>query len=78
MDTERLHQVVADALEIDPAFLTPTTERSQVPQWDSLKHLNLAVALEQEFGIELWPEDFDQLNSMTTLRELIGRKLKKI
>lgn len=35
-----------------------------IPTWDSLQHLNLVLALEQEFRIQFTPEEVEQLLSV--------------
>lgn len=35
--------------------------------WDSLKHLEIIVTLEEEFGIKFNQEDIPQLNSMNAI-----------
>jgi acyl carrier protein len=45
-------------------------------KWDSLKHLNLMLALESEFNISLEPEEIAEMKSLEdierTLRNLIN------
>ena len=58
---KRLNQVICDVLNIDYDFekISPKNTES----WDSLSHLNLIVALEEMYKIEIPAEDFPLLYS---------------
>ena len=53
---EKLKRVLANIFNIDIEGIDDTTSVDTVSQWDSLKHLNLVLALEQEFNITLSTE----------------------
>lgn len=42
---------------------------ADVPGWDSLQHLSLVLALEEEFGIMYSPE---QIEAMRTVGDIVG------
>jgi acyl carrier protein len=42
--------------------------------WDSLKHINAVLALEQEFGVHFDLEEFVLLDSVDRAVELVQRK----
>ncbi len=73
MDTrERLLQTFEDILgeRVEPEQLN-----SDLAAWDSLAHLNLILALEEEFEVEIPPEDFLQLHSnIHTIQEYLESK----
>jgi len=60
----QLQAVIGDIL----GFNIPATEvtKDNSSEWDSLNHLNLILALEEEFQIEIPAEDFPQLHSSYT------------
>ena len=39
-------KLIAKALEVDEASVTPTLELGQIPEWDSLGHLTILTALD--------------------------------
>ena len=55
---DRLNQVISDVLNIQEDFESLTSKHKG---WDSLAHLNLILALEEEFNIEIFPEEFSKL-----------------
>ena len=54
---DRLYQTIAEVLGISPETLSEESSPDTIPNWDSMNHLNLIMALESEFGIELSVED---------------------
>ena len=43
--------------------------------WDSVRHLNLILAFEQEFGLQLEPEEIDQMNNIEGITSILEQKL---
>jgi acyl carrier protein len=58
---EKIKNVMAIVFEADAAAITDEASPDTIENWDSLRHLNLAVALEEAFGIELSEEDIMEL-----------------
>jgi acyl carrier protein len=53
---EELRQVLTDVLDLDSSAIIETASIDTIKQWDSLKHLNLVLALEERFGVTLTDE----------------------
>lgn len=53
---ERLKRVLGDVLKIEASEVNDDTSVDTVEEWDSLRHLNLVLALEQEFDISFTEE----------------------
>jgi len=45
-----------------------------VESWDSVKHLNLMLALEEEYGFQFLPEEMDEAKSVAHLARLVAAK----
>lgn len=54
---KRLRQVMADVFHIAADTIGDDTSVDTVEKWDSLTHLNLILALEQEFDVALSEEE---------------------
>lgn len=65
--TRKVLDILADILGLDPSDLGPDASMESVPQWDSLQHLGFVVALEEEFGCTIPPEDIPELNTVTAI-----------
>lgn len=72
---EKITNVMASVFETDAAAITPDSSPDTIESWDSLKHLNLAVALEEAFGIELSEEDIMELMNFKLIELKVKEKL---
>jgi acyl carrier protein len=70
---DRLQQVVAAVLGLDPARVDDNLTHDHVDTWDSLNHINIISALEQEFGIMLPTGSMADHQSVRGLRALLGQ-----
>lgn len=59
-----LRSVVAEVLRLPPDTVDETTSMKTTPQWDSLKHMELILAIEETFDLTL---DGDEIAAMTTV-----------
>jgi acyl carrier protein len=56
MIEEKLKKVIANVFKIESTQINDDTSVDTVDAWDSLKHLNLVLAIEQEFNISFTEE----------------------
>ncbi len=49
---ERLNTVFREVFDDDEIEVCKTTTADDIEDWDSLEHINLVAAVEQEFGIK--------------------------
>tara|TARA_R110001599_G_scaffold306696_1_gene513244 strand:+ start:325 stop:564 length:240 start_codon:yes stop_codon:yes gene_type:complete len=63
----QVQSVIAMTLKVAPDKVTATTTNEDLVAWDSLGHVNLMIALEQEFDVFLDVEDFPKLNSVPAI-----------
>jgi len=73
---DRVRRIVADIFNIPIEEVRPESSPDTIPAWDSLQHLNLVLALEQEFGVQFLPEEIEQLLSVELVGALVEEKLK--
>jgi acyl carrier protein len=70
---ERVQAVFADVFD-DPEFeLRDEMTAADVPDWDSLNHINLIVGIETEFGIQLDGEQIAALANVGDLFRLLAQ-----
>jgi len=68
---EKLTELVSELFDIDPSVVSDELTPEDVDQWDSLNHLRLVTAVEQEFEIKLSTSDIESITSLAVLRALI-------
>ena len=60
---------------LDPAIVvTEDLDASKVPQWDSLNHISLIVAIESDFDIELSVSELASLRDVGDMVRLLLQK----
>jgi acyl carrier protein len=71
---EQLKQVMADILAIDANSIDGSTTKDGTASWDSLNHINLIVALEQEFNVSFEVSEIESMMSFSDILETLERK----
>jgi acyl carrier protein len=74
---EQLRPIFRDVLDQADLTITPESNGHNVEGWDSLAHINLVTAIEQEFGIKFALGELQELKNVGEMIELIEKKLKK-
>jgi acyl carrier protein len=60
----RLQRLLADLFVLSESDITLMTSAETLSEWDSLKHLQLMLMLEEEFHVQVSPETMEQLTSV--------------
>ena len=71
----RITDVVRDQLDDDEITLTPATEANSVDGWDSLAHVRIMIAVEEEFGVRFQTSEITSLKNVGGLVALVRSKL---
>ena len=71
---ERLNKVFRDVCDDDDITVTETTTSADIDDWDSLEHINLVAAVEQEFGMKF---TMGQVVTMKNVGEMVDIILQK-
>lgn len=59
--------IIAKMLEVDVEEVELDTAVGDLPEWDSLHHLQIIAELEKEYGIKYAPEDLAELEDVSDL-----------
>jgi acyl carrier protein len=71
--SEKLQQVFASALQIDPSLVVDTLRYAETPAWDSVAHMSLVAAIEEAFGIMIDAEDVIDMNSFEAAKRIVAK-----
>ncbi|MCX7672529.1 MAG: acyl carrier protein [Thiobacillaceae bacterium] len=76
MDEKPLGQSVLEIMRtvLKQPQLTLQAKRQEVPQWDSLRHVELMFALEDAFGVEFTAEELALLDSGEAIAAVLVEK----
>ena len=71
---DKFFNLLSAMLAVPRDQLDHATSRETVPQWDSLKHMHLMLALEDEFNVEFDDDEVSDLSSAAALLGAIAAK----
>lgn len=76
LNEETLKQVMATLLNVDAAAIGPDASMDTIASWDSLRHMNLVLALEEEFKVAIPDEDAGNITSYKLIKLVLEDLLK--
>lgn len=71
----KLTDVFRDTFDDDALTIGPETTAHDVDDWDSLRHIQLLVAVEKAFGIRFSTGEVAGLGNVGEMVDLISRRL---
>ncbi len=72
---ERIKNVMSAVFTISKNQIKDDASPDSIDSWDSLKHMNLVVALEEEFKIQFSDIEITELLSYPTIVTIIQEKI---
>ncbi len=72
---QRVRGVVANALKVDPASIQDNTSQMNLSDWDSVRHMNVILALENEFDIQFEDNELPKLTSLPVIVTVVERHI---
>jgi acyl carrier protein len=69
---ERIKQVMAAILEIEISSIEDDSSIETLEAWDSVSHMNLVLAMEQEFGIEFSDDQMMEVLSVSKFNKVLS------
>lgn len=70
--SETIRLVMSQVLQVEPAEITPESSPETIERWDSLKHMQLIMALEDEIGIQFPDDAIPELLTFGAIEKLVG------
>jgi acyl carrier protein len=74
---EKVFNVVSCVLKVPVEQINEESSPDTIEEWDSLSHLNLIMALEQEFGISFSEEQIMNLLNVKLILQTLEELCKK-
>jgi len=68
----RIKKVMSAVFEIPNIEISEASTMDTIESWDSLKHMNLVIALEDEFQITIPDEEVVNLLSFSLIKLIVG------
>ncbi len=73
---EKIIGIIADTLEVGASEINDNSSIGDFPAWDSLGHMNLLQNIQDEFDIELDPEEIIELEDVRDIVKAVEAKLQ--
>lgn len=74
--SDQIRTLASDIFGVPAGQITPASTPETIETWDSIQHLNLVLALEEKFAVELSPEDIEQMKTIGEVIKLVEAKLQ--
>jgi acyl carrier protein len=72
--SDRLQSTIRHHLKLADLDLTEATTADEVPGWDSLSHIEVIAAVEEEFGVRFKALEVIRLKNIGELQALVDKK----
>ena len=73
---ERINSFMVEDFEVDESAITPQADLKTTLDLDSLDYIDLVVAIEQNFGFKVKPEDFQQMHTIQDFYYYVSNRLQ--
>ncbi len=69
---DRIKTVMAQIFNIEAATIAEDSSPESIERWDSLRHMQLVLAIEDEFDVRFEDEDIPELLSLQAFEDRIS------
>ncbi len=72
--SQQVQSLLAEAIQVPQDMVTPDLSFGDLPQWDSLGHMEVMLRLEEEFGVDIDADTIAQLVSIPEICRFLEEK----
>jgi acyl carrier protein len=74
---EKIRELFATILQVAPEGIEDQTSPASLERWDSMQHLILVAGFEEEFGVDLDPEEMvEMFKDFATFKRIVRKRMK--
>ena len=73
---ERIRAVMAQVFNVEAGSISEESSPEDIERWDSLRHMQLILAIEDEFGVTFADDDIPNLLSLRAIHNTVGQLAK--
>ena len=74
--SNRIKEILASVFSVDKSIINDQSSPENIETWDSLQHMNMIVALEEEFGITFNDEQITSMLDFKSVVEAVESNIK--
>lgn len=67
--------LIAKLFDVDETYLSLNSSPDEIEKWDSLGHMNIVAAIEEEFEIELTDDEIDAMANIASIINIVEGKI---
>jgi acyl carrier protein len=71
---KRLEKVIREVFPIETDTIDEDWTSDDIPDWDSVGHLNLIMEIEKEFNIKIEIEEMFEVEKLGDITKILGKK----
>ena len=68
---DRIKNIMSVVFEISIQEINDKSSKDTITSWDSLKHMNLVLSLEEEFEVEFSESEIPEITNYRAIKEVI-------
>jgi acyl carrier protein len=68
---QQIKEIIALILEINPSQINDDSTSQEIPNWDSLNHMNIIFAIEEKFEVTFEDDELMNLTSISRIEQAI-------
>ncbi|HVO63594.1 MAG TPA: acyl carrier protein [Terriglobales bacterium] len=73
---DRVRGIASDLLDVPVEEIRADSSPENLEPWSSILHLNLVLAIEEDFKVQFSPEDMEQMNTIERIVNIVENKLQ--
>jgi acyl carrier protein len=74
---EKIRELFATLLQVRPSEIHDGTDPASIARWDSMQHMILVSGFEEEFGVDVDPEEaVDMYKDFATFKRVVLQKMQ--
>jgi acyl carrier protein len=70
---QQVRSIASDIFSVPADKITAESSPETIENWDSMQHLNLVLAIEEKFGVQLEPENIEQMKNIGAVAALVEK-----
>ena len=74
---EKIYQIMSIVFEVPESEISEDSSFDSIESWDSIRHLNLILALEEEFAITIPDEEVGNLVNYKLIELTVNEQVKQ-
>jgi acyl carrier protein len=71
---QTVRQIMSDVLEVPLESVDDNVTMQNTDTWDSLRHMEIVVAIEEKFGVDFEALELMELTSLRDIMRMLGTK----